>query len=175
MEKEILGLVLYCIPAVITGAVAFLFFKEHIYNENNRRNYLLHKENQKETLPIRLQAYERMALFLERISPNKLLVRTNPLSSDKDSYETLLIQSIEQEFEHNLSQQIYISDECWSIINAAKNATVQLIRKSSLSDKINSADKLREAILTDSMDKRAPSDAALSFIKEEVNKLWSIN
>jgi len=123
-------------------------------------------------MPLRLQAYERMALFLERISPSKLLIRTLPTSSNKDHYETLLIQSIEQEFEHNLSQQIYISDKCWSIVTTAKNATIQLIRKASMQEKTDSANKLREVILTEMMERRSPSDAALSFIKEEVSDLW---
>ena len=113
-----------------------------------------------------------MALFLERISPTKLLVRISPTSSNKESYESLLVASIEQEFEHNLSQQIYLSDECWSIICTAKNATIQLIRKAGFLEKTTSADKLREVILTEMMEKRAPSDAALSYIKNEVSDLW---
>ena len=173
MEAEkILDFFLYIVPAVITAVIAFYFFRQFIKNEDNRRYFLLKKENQKQALPIRLQAYERMALFLERITPSKLLIRIQPTSSNKEDYETLLIANIEQEFEHNLSQQIYLSDECWSIISAAKNATIQLIRKASLLPKTDTANKLREVVLTEMMEKRAPSDAALSFIKNEVGDLW---
>jgi hypothetical protein len=173
MEVEkIFEVFLYAVPALITGLIAYYFFKEHTKNEDGRRRFLLHKDIQVNTLPIRLQAYERMALFLERIAPSKLLVRVKPISSDEDNYESLLIATIEQEFEHNLSQQIYVSDECWSIIVAAKNATIQLIRKAGLLEKTGTADKLREVILTEMMDKRAPSDAALSYIKNEVGELW---
>lgn len=172
MELDILGLLLYCIPAIVTGAIAFLFFREHVENENNRRNFLLQKDLQKDALPLRLQAYERMSIFLERIKPSKLLIRVKPNSSNKEDYESLLIANIEQEFDHNLAQQIYVTDKCWSITSTAKNATIQMIRKATLSDKIDSADKLREAILNDMIDKRAPSDAALSFIKEEVSEIW---
>ena len=91
---------------------------------------------------------------------------------NKENYESLLIATIEQEFEHNISQQIYVTDECWSIINAAKNATIQLIRKASMLEKTNTANKLREVILTELMDKRPPSNAALSFIKKEVGEIW---
>ncbi|NNK40013.1 MAG: hypothetical protein HKP45_05095, partial [Winogradskyella sp.] len=123
-------------------------------------------------LPIRLQAYERLALFLERISPSKLLIRTHPTSSNKIDYESLLIATIEQEYEHNLTQQIYVSDQCWSIIGAAKNATIQLIRKASMQEKTDTSNKLREVILTELMDKQPPSNAALAFIKNEVGELW---
>ena len=170
--SKLFEILLYAVPALITGLIAYYFFKEHTKNEDGRRRFLLHKDIQVNTLPIRLQAYERMALFCERISPNKLIIRVTPISSDKDSYESLLIATIEQEFEHNLSQQIYLSDECWNIITASKNATIQLIRKAGLSDKTDSADKLREVVLSEMMEKRAPSDAALSYIKQEVGDLW---
>ncbi|WP_299391913.1 hypothetical protein [uncultured Gelidibacter sp.] len=172
LETKLIDALLYAIPAVITGLVAYYFFKEHTKNEDGRRRFLLQKDMQVNSMPLRLQAYERMAIFLERITPSKLIVRVSPTSSNKDNYESLLIANIEQEFEHNLSQQIYISDECWSIITAAKNATIQLIRKSSLSEKTDTADKLREVVLNEMMDKRAPSDAALSYIKQEVSKMW---
>lgn len=170
--EKLFDLFLYAIPALITGGIAYYFFKQHIENEFNLRKFNLRKDLQKEAFPIRLQAYERMALFLERISPSKLLIRINPTSSNKEDYEALLIATIEQEFEHNLSQQIYVTDQCWSIINAAKNATIQLIRKASLLEKTKTANKLREVILTDLMDKQPPSNAALSFIKNEVSEMW---
>jgi len=170
--QKFIEMFLYMIPAVITGAIAYYFFKQHIENEYNRRRFLLQKAMQREAFPLRLQAYERMALFLERISPAKLLIRVHPTSSNKGDYENLLQATIEQEYEHNLSQQIYVSDECWSIITAAKNATIQLIRKSAMSDKTDTANKLREVVLTDLMDKQPPSNAALSFIKKEVGEMW---
>jgi len=170
MENKIIELFAYAIPTIITGLIAYYFFNAHTKNEEGRRRYLLHKEAQKDALPIRLQAYERMTLFLERITPSKLLIRISPLSKDKDDYETLLIRSIEDEFDHNLSQQIYLSDECWNIIRAAKNATIQLIRKSAMNS--DSADKLREAVLNQLLEKQPPSNAALGFIKKEVGELF---
>lgn len=164
--------ILYAIPALITGIVAYYFFREHTKNEEGRRRFLLQKDMQVNTMPLRLQAYERMAIFLERITPSKLLVRVHPISSDKDSYADLLVANVEQEFEHNLSQQIYVSDDCWKIISAAKNATIQLIRKASALEKTDTANKLREVVLTDLMEKRPPSDAALAFIKQEVGEMW---
>lgn len=169
---DILELLLNLIPAFLVGAIAYYFFKKHIENEERRRRFLLQKDMQKETFPLRLQAYERMALFLERIAPSKLLTRINPTSSNKEDYETLLIANIEQEFEHNLSQQIYVSDECWTIITAAKNATIQLIRKANMLEKTDTSNALREKVLTELMDKQSPSKAALSYIKKEVGELW---
>ncbi|WP_298475807.1 hypothetical protein [uncultured Maribacter sp.] len=161
----------YLLPAIVTGAVAFYFFRLHTRNEEGRRRFLLHKDSQTNTLPIRLQAYERMALFLERIAIPSLVVRIAPKSANKNDYENLLIKSIENEFEHNLSQQIYMTDECWNIIKAAKSATIQMIRKAALSE-TDSADKLREDILTETMEKASPSGTALAYVKKEIGELW---
>ncbi len=170
-SDQIFQLFAYLLPSIVTGAIAFYFFRMHTNNEEGRRRFLLHKDSQKDTLPIRLQAYERMALFLERIAIPNLVVRVAPKSQDKDAYESLLIKSIETEFDHNLTQQIYMTDECWNIIKAAKNATVQMIRKAAMSQS-DTADKLREDILNDTMEKASPSATALSFVKKEIGELW---
>ena len=168
--SKLLEILAYTLPALITGTVAYYFFDLHTKNEEGRRRFLLNKEAQKDALPLRLEAFERMVLFLERINPTKLLIRLTPFSSDKNDYENYVIAQIEQEFEHNLSQQIYMSDECWTIIVTAKNATIQMIRKANMSERVDSADKLREVILSDLMEKATPSSAALSFLKNEVKE-----
>jgi hypothetical protein len=169
---KIIELLSYTLPAIVTGLVAYYFFDLHTKNEEGRRRYLLNKEAQKNALPLRLQAYERMSLYMERINPTKLLIRIAPISNDKNDYENLIITQIEQEFEHNLTQQIYMSDECWTIIVTAKNATIQMIRKANMSDRVDNADKLREIVLNDLMEKQSPSNAALAYIKNEVSQLW---
>ena len=174
MLDKILNVVLQLLPTIIVAALAYYFFKEYTKTENGKRRFLLHKENQKTSLPLRLQAYERLSLFLERISPGSLLTRVKPYSDDKNAYEKLLLQNIEQEFEHNLTQQVYVTNECWNIIRTAKNATISIIRKTNMSDKVQDSDKLREVILTDLMDQQAPTDTALSFLKSEVAEILDV-
>ena len=166
-------LLAYTLPALITGIIAYYFFNAHLKNEEGRRRYLLQKELQKEALPLRLQAYERMALFLERINPAKLLIRIAPFSDDKNAYENFLIQQIEQEFEHNLTQQIYLSEDCWTVITTAKNSIIQNIRKATMSEKVDTSHKLREVILSNLLDKQSPSYIAVSYLKTEVIQLMS--
>lgn len=167
-EINILQLFFFLLPALIVGLISFYFFKTYVDDEEKRRRFILRQENQKTSLPIRLQAFERMALFLERISPGKLLLRIKPSNYSREEYEKILIQNIDQEFEHNLAQQIYFSPECWNVIKTAKNATIGIIRRTGLKEDIDSAEKLREVILKNSMEQAAPTDAALDFIKKEV-------
>jgi len=162
----------YLLPAIVVGIIAYYFFKGHIANEEGRRRYLIQKEAQNKVLPMRLQAYERLALLLERIDPNKLLIRVKPFSNEIDKYEALLIQNIEQEFEHNVTQQIYVTPECWNLINAAKNATIHLIRQGAMHEKDNDADKVREYLLRNFMEEITPSQKALAYMKKEVGELF---
>ena len=170
--SKIVELLAYTIPSLITGGVAYLLFDSHFKDQQNTRRWLLQKDSQSGTLPLRLQAYERMTLFLERINPSQLLVRVAPISEDKKDYQDFIIAQIEQEFEHNLSQQIYISDECWSIIMTAKNATIQMIRLATINEKVTNASELQGFIMNNLLDKQSPSYAALAFIKNEVAQLW---
>lgn len=165
---KILELFSFTIPSVITGLVAYYFFLNHIKSEEKKMKLSLLRENQKQSLPIRLQAYERMTLFLERINPSKLVLRITSVNNDVDAYSQSLINTVEQEFEHNLAQQIYISDKCWSVITAAKNATILIIKKTAEEENVNNAQELREAIVKRILNSSAPSTTALAFIKDEV-------
>lgn len=169
---DILKYLAYLLPALVVGAIAYHFFKVHIQNEENRRKYLLRKETLHEVLPLRLQAYERMTLFLERIKPNKIIIRVKPTNDNLLEYEALLINAIEQEYEHNLTQQIYISNEAWSLIATAKNTTIQIIRNIVKENKIEHPNKFREELLESSINNIAPSQQAILFLKKEVAQLW---
>lgn len=167
-DINLLQLLFYLLPAVIVGLISFYFFKMHTANEDNRRRYQLKLENQKVSLPIRLQAFERMTLYLERISMGKLLLRMKPKSNDLKAYEDMLVQTIDQEFDHNLSQQIYLTPECWNVIKTSKNATIGIIRKTAKKEDVTNADELRQDILNALMNQIPPTEAALDYIKKEV-------
>jgi len=172
MNTEVLlDSIISLIPAIVIAIVAFYFFKSHLEETQRERNFRLRKKNRDQSLPLMLQAYERYTLFLERISPGRLLSRVKPIGENKYDYENLLVKTIEQEFEHNLSQQIYVSTDCWRAIKASKNATINLIRQSSMSEHITNAKKLQEHILTELLEKDAPSETGLSYIRSEVRKL----
>lgn len=85
------------------------------------------KKNRSVVLPLRLQAYERMALFLERIDPNQLVLRIHAVGLTVSQEQNLLLMAIRSEFEHNLSQQIYISDVVWEKIVDAKTDIESII------------------------------------------------
>ncbi len=172
MKEQIIEILSYTIPSIVTGLVAYYFFSYQFRKEQNRENFKLLREDKKQLLNMRLQAYERMTLFMERINPSKLLVRVTPTDDNKELYVQKLVQSVEQEFEHNLSQQIYISEECWSVLVTSKNATTHIVKKTAEDSSITTAQQLREGILKRMVEGNPPSTTGLTFIKEEVKELF---
>ena len=172
IESKLLEIAAYTLPALITGGVAFVMMQKFYNNEESKRKFELLRENQKQALPIRLQAYERVVLLLERINPTQLLLRVAPTSKSKEDYATLLTHNIQTEYEHNLTQQIYLTAETWNMILKAKNSTVQMIRKNAIREDIVDADKLREAIMLELTEVESPSSIAISFLKEELKRVF---
>lgn len=170
-SDKFIELLMYTVPAIITGAVAYYLFDSYFKDQQNTRRWLLQKENQKQSLPLRLQAYERLALFLERINPSKLLIRVAPLNNDKAAYQNLLIHHIEQEYEHNITQQIYVTNDLWTMLLTAKNTIIQNIRKTTSDETVTNADQLRETILSNLLDGQSASTVALAYLKNEVSEV----
>lgn len=159
---EMIGIVL------IIGIIAFYLFNLHARSQNNQQKMDLFGERKKEALPIKLKAYERMLLFCERINPTKMLIRVKPTSSSVDEYLYLLLQNIEQEFEHNLVQQLYISDECWSIIITSKTAIINKLKQVASTSE-NSQD-FREKMMLVYQNNSPATETAIAFIKREIKK-----
>lgn len=169
MEDKIIEGLAYAIPAAVTGFVAYMVLSRFIEQDNNDKKFNALVTKKRESLPLKLQAYERLLLFCERINPSKLLMRIKPIGDKPEDYAQLLIANIEQEFEHNMVQQIYISDDSWNAILAAKNTIILKIRQ--LAESSKTAKEYRENLLIDFSQKESPTDVAILFIKKEVKKL----
>ncbi|WP_298763551.1 hypothetical protein [uncultured Polaribacter sp.] len=169
MEDKILESIAYVLPAAVTGFVAYYMFNGFINNKNEEKKLAILAQRKKEALPTKLQANERMLLFCDRINPVKMLMRIQPISDNTQDYLQLLLANIEQEYEHNLVQQIYISDKTWMAILAAKNAVINKLRQ--VSESSNSANDLRENVLIDYSKSTPPTETAIDFIKSEVRAL----
>lgn len=131
-------------------------------------------EGLKIILPLRLQAYERFVLFLERIHPSNLIMRLN--SPDLSAYQlqSLLVRTIREEFEYNLSQQLYISNQAWELIKNAKEETISMINQASakVGEQAHSSEFVREIFETSISRGKLPIDLALEEIKNELQKLF---
>ena len=115
-----------------------------------------------------------MALYLERISPNSLILRTFRPGMDIKALQTAMTKSIRDEWEHNLSQQVYLSAESWNRIREAKEEMINLINGSAVK---LSADadptSLAGAIFESVAKSKIPTDEAIEFMKNEIQERFA--
>ncbi len=158
------------LPAGLVLWAMYLTISSFLKKEISQKELDIKAESIKTLLPIRLQAYERMALFLERISPNNLLIRLSGRVATVAEFQQLMLIEIREEFSHNLSQQVYMSDEAWLTIKNAMNETVTLINLSAKdlapeASALALSKQILEVVLAKNV---IPSDNALKFIKQEM-------
>ncbi len=162
------------LSAAIVGAVAYLIINKFVENEQKKSLLELKKIQESEALkvvnPIRLQAYERLALFLERISPNSLVLRCYQPGMDLKLLQGVMTKNVRDEFEHNLSQQVYVSTEAWSRIKEAKEEMINLINSAAVSLPPDADPMSLAGAVFENSAKQNPLDTALEFLKEEIRK-----
>ena len=162
--------------AAVTGGIVYLLVKRYFDNLQKERLLQMKLDERSETLkvvtPIRLQAYERMALFLERISPNSLVLRCYQPGMDLRLLQGVMTKNIRDEWEHNLSQQVYLSAELWANIREAKDEMVNLVNSAavSLTDTTDPT-RLAATIFASAAD-HSPVDSALEAMHKELKELF---
>ena len=164
----------YSLPVLITGVIVFLIVKMFLDREADNRQSELSLESKKQILPVRLQAYERIVLFLERISPENLILRVSKPGMSAFKLQTELIGTIRLEFEHNLSQQLYISSTGWDLVKTAKEDLIRTINTaaSQLSQDADSAQLAGKIFELTGNKKNNQINIALEHLKDEVRKLF---
>ncbi len=127
-------------------------------------------ENSKTSLPVRLQAYERVCLFLERISLNNLILRVNDPEFTAGQLQQRLLFDVRDEFNHNLSQQLYMSDDAWTIVRRAQEEIITTInRAAERTDRNDRGLELAKNIFEEVITRQSnPCDIALKFLKDEI-------
>ncbi len=141
---------------------AKLLFRKHLEVSRNEPD---RTAPPRKSSPQLLQAYERLTILMERTDLHRLVNRVLPISPVKQDYAHFLIQTIEQEYEFNIGQQIYVTDEAWALITTAKNTIIQDILKTALREELLSADELRTALL-----KRNTKDSITDLAKTRLRK-----
>lgn len=121
----------YTIPALVVFFTAYFLLKLLLDERQRIDRMTLRQDAQKITLPLRLQAYERLTLLCDRVEiPNALLRIRTPGMTVGELTGALLL-AISQEFEHNTSQQLFVSETLWQIIRVAREQTLSLITQAS--------------------------------------------
>jgi predicted DNA-binding protein (UPF0251 family) len=162
------------VPASIVLYGAYLLVRMFIQKEINLKRLDVRNKSIETLLPSRLQAYERMALFLERISPQNLLVRLSTTGMTSKEFHQLLLSEIRNEYNHNVAQQVYISEDVWNLIKNAKEDLILSINDAAgeMSMESSSLDLSRK-IFEKSINKTVdPIAHALTELKKEIQQIF---
>lgn len=117
----------YCLPALCVLLATWIVMHKFYKSEAEKRLWELKRLSQKEISPLRMRAYERLALLLERTTPEHMLVELNLGEMTILQVQQHLMRTIRVEYDHNLSQQVYVSDEVWQLILSARDQMVAFI------------------------------------------------
>jgi predicted DNA-binding protein (UPF0251 family) len=162
------------VPASIVLYGAYLLVRMFIQKEVNLKKLEVRTKSIETVLPNRLQAYERMALFLERISPQNLLVRLSTVGMTSKEFHQLLLSEIRNEYNHNVAQQVYISEDVWNLIKNAKEDLILSINDAAGEMSLESTSlDLSRKIFEKSINKQVdPIAHALSELKKEIQQTF---
>lgn len=158
------------IPAGLVLYAMYLIVKSFINAELDKKRLEIRGKSIETVLPNRLHAYERICLFLERISPNQLIVRLNNGNYTAREFQQILLNEIREEYNHNVSQQLYTSEQSWELVKSAKEDLIVTVNDaaSMLSQDATGVD-LSKAIFERSMQKEPdPIQHALRTVKKEI-------
>ncbi len=164
----------YTLPTIVVLLTSWIILRSLLQNFEKQRNVELLMKSHEITIPLRFQAYERIILFLERISIDSLLTRLNQPGMNSKQLHSELIASIRSEYEHNLSQQVYISTKSWEMVKSARSQIIKLINTSNeTTNPTASAIELCKNILENIGEfPKSPTQTAIDFIKTEIQELF---
>ncbi len=163
----------YSIPALVVLAATWLVMHKLFNNEQEKRLWELKRLSQKEISPIRLRAYERLTLLLERTTPDRMLMEMNLQEMTIPQVQQQMLRTIRLEYDHNLSQQIYVSDEVWDKIIHARDEMGAFVTAmaAGMPEGSSTLDYAKTLITAYSTNGETPNSLALSALKEEAKTL----
>lgn len=166
----------YTLPAIIVMITVYIVLHSMLSNEAKKRSYELAKKNQDTITPIRLRAYERIMLLLERTAPATMVVNTIQPGMQCIDFQQLLIQNIRKEFEHNYAQQIYVSNQLWEAVGITRNNLIKLVNTTAAHfNPSDNASQMAESIIRIYAEtEETPTSIAKALLKAEINHQFFI-
>lgn len=164
----------YILPAAIVFIGVYFVMQNFLESEQKKLSLKYKSDNYKLITPIKLQAYERMILYLERINLSNMVMRLYKQGQSAKQLQSTMLEVIRGEYDHNMSQQLYISSQTWKIIKTAREETVKVIN--SCSEQLNddsSGLELSQFILElVGKAERTYTEVAIEALKSELNKAF---
>lgn len=164
----------YILPAAVVFVGIYFIMQSFFDTELKKFDRKFRADNSKLVTPTRMQAYERMILFLERISLNNLVMRVYCNNMSAKALQVELLKNIRTEFDHNISQQLYISTPTWKLIKSAREETIKVINSCSEQLNDNSTGLELSQFILELVGKieATPTEVAIEALKRDLNRIF---
>jgi hypothetical protein len=172
--ETMLEILKYTVPGILLLIALWMMLRAWSRSEDRKRKSEFNLHLSDEILPVRLQAYERIILLLERISPESLVLRVSRNDYSARKLQQELLMNITSEFEHNLAQQTYVSSEAWEKVKNVKNQIIQMINETATEVKAEATGATLGKLILERLAelKNPPSQVAIDYLKQEVKSLF---
>ncbi len=160
----------FTIPAIVVFVVTYLTLRKFLEEDYKKKLLELRIESRAELTPLKLQAYERLTILMERLKPDALIMRLSDPAMNAIEFKSLLERTVKEEFAHNVAQQIYVSNQAWSIITRViENLLTEINNAYKDMNENSTALDLGKAILSDLIKRNDQSNKeAIDFLKKEI-------
>ena len=171
----ILEILKYTLPAGLVLAAAVMVIRENQKKTELQERYGIVQKTYAQVMPLRLQAYERAILFLERISPENLLLRVDARGKTARQFQLELIQEIRGEYDHNVAQQLYVTEDGWSTLARAKEQIIGMINRTAreLQPEAQGSELGRKILNKMVEADSAPARDAIKVLKRDIQKMFN--
>lgn len=174
LNNYIFDILRLTISGLLVVMAAFYIARPYLDRNEKQQLISLKQTFTKEILPLRLQAYERLLLLIDRVNPTNLLIRLNNPEFSAGELHFLVLAEIKSEFQHNVSQQLYVSNVSWEIIKRIKNDTFLLMNSAlkALPPEATGLEFCRLVLEQINKMENSPYDAAAILIREQAEHLF---
>ncbi|HVW12259.1 MAG TPA: hypothetical protein VHB54_00460 [Mucilaginibacter sp.] len=170
----LLDILKYTLAGIGTVYVAFYLVKPYLDRAEKVQLAELKKTIANQTLPLKFQAYERLVLFVERVNPANMLLRLNGTAYSAHELHSLVVSEIRNEFQHNVTQQIYVSERAWNVIKRVKDDTMSVVTNAvkALPETATGLDLSKTVLAHLASLQDNPYDIATSMIRKDMEELF---
>ena len=168
------NILLVTVPALLVGIGIVTIIRNYIRRDQEMKLLEIRHAESKDTRMLRLQAYERLTLLLERIGPASVIARVMEPDMLNNELQYAMIRTIKAEYEHNLSQQLYVSSDAWHLITTAKDELIKAVGMIAGHMPADTNANQVARVMLESIAKSGqmlPNQTALEYLKNEARQL----
>jgi hypothetical protein len=174
LYSYLLDILKYTLAGIGIIYIAFYIYKPYLDKTSNLQLLELKKAVTNQTLPLRLQAYERLVLFVDRINPANLLIRLNGNGYSAAELQSIILNEVRTEYQHNVTQQIYVSAQAWAVVKRVKSDTIAMVNNivKGLPENATGLDMGRVMLTHLSKLEEDPYDIATNLIRQDLENIF---